>query len=123
MSIGMRRLSLPTAERRIGVLDTFVAGLAARAAPDALEGLRAGAMVALRRGRPEEDRTRAGAVDRSTVEVCTADGRPLGLLPPEDARALEELAAADAPVSARVSGVVPAYRRPRVQLRIAFALA
>lgn len=74
--------------------------------PAALAQLRIGACLNLRH-------------ERRQVEVCTQeDGRPLGHLPFDDARAIAELIRSGTVVRARVTGVVPAFRRPRVQLRV-----
>jgi len=52
------------------------------------------------------------------VEVSAPDGRPLGYLPPDDACAVAELLDAGLSAVARVSALVPAFRRQRVQLAI-----
>ncbi|MBW8271053.1 hypothetical protein [Caldovatus aquaticus] len=106
----------------LAVLESFVAGLAACAAPRTLATLRAGTELTLRR--PDRAALRPGdgaGVVGPEIEVWTAEGQPLGRLPPEDAAVLDRLAAPGGPVRAQVSAVVPAFLRPRVQVRIAFA--
>jgi hypothetical protein len=107
----MTVLNIP-APRRIMVLDSFITGTGECAAPADLERLRAGAPLALRR-----------AAGRRRMEVWTTQGRPLGYLPAEDAETISEAAMPDAPLTARVAAVVPAFRRPRIQLRVTVALA
>jgi hypothetical protein len=106
----------------VAELDSFVAGLAASAAPWAVAALRAGTELRLRRRGHADFRPGEGAI-APEIEVWTAEGQPLGRLPPEDAAALDRLALPGQPVRARVSAVVPAFLRPRVQVRIAFAHA
>ncbi|GGG20257.1 hypothetical protein GCM10010964_05620 [Caldovatus sediminis] len=119
-----REAHRPDPDRPVAVaeLDSFVAGLAASAAPRAVAALRAGAELRLRRRGHADFRPGEGAI-APEIEVWTAEGQPLGRLPPEDAAALDRLALPGQPVRARVSAVVPAFLRPRVQLRIAFAHA
>lgn len=108
----------------VAVLESFVAGLAACAAPRTVAMLRAGTELTLRRPDRASYRPDGGAgIAGPEIQVWTAEGQPLGRLPPEDAAALDRLAAPGRPVSARVSAVVPAFLRPRVQVRIAFAEA
>jgi hypothetical protein len=88
---------------RAVVMETYLAGIGELADPAALARLRVGARLDLRR----------------RVEVRAPDGRPLGYLPPGEAQAVAELMEAGAPAVARVTAVVPAFRRwPRVHLRV-----
>jgi hypothetical protein len=80
-----------------------------------LAWLHVGARLLLRR-RPQTSR-RAGGQHRG-VEVCALDGRLLGHLPPDDANAVAALLDDGVPATARVSALVPAFRRQRVQLAI-----
>lgn len=107
----------------VAELDSFVAGLAACAAPWTVAALRAGAELSLRRHDHADFLPGAAGIAMPEVQVWTAEGQPLGRLPPEDAAALDRLAAPGRPVRAHVSAVVPAFLRPRVQVRIAFAEA
>jgi hypothetical protein len=84
--------------------------------PASLAWLRVGARLPLRR-RPRAAVSGAGGQGRF-VEVRAPDGRPLGYLPSDDALAIAELLDAGMSAEARVSAVVPAFRRPRVQLAI-----
>jgi hypothetical protein len=84
--------------------------------PASLEWLRVGAHLPLRR-RPRAAASGAGGQGRF-VEVRAPDGRPLGYLPPDDALGIAELLDAGVSVTARISAIVPAFRRPRVQLAI-----
>jgi hypothetical protein len=102
----MTMLNMP-AGRRVMVLDSFLTGTGECAAPADLNRLRAGALLALHR--------QAG---RRRMEVWTSQGRPLGYLPAEDAEAISGLAAPEACLTAEVAAVVPAFRRPRIQLHI-----
>jgi hypothetical protein len=87
------------------VMETYLAGIGELADPAALARLRVGARLDLRR--------------RRRVEVRAPDGRPLGYLPPGEAQAVAALMEAGAPAVARVTAVVPAFRRwPRVHLRV-----
>ncbi len=107
----------------VAELDSFVAGLAACAAPWTVAALRAGAELSLRRRDHADYLPGAADVAMPEVQVWTAEGQPLGRLPPEDAAVLDRLAVPGRPVRAHVSAVVPAFLRPRVQVRIAFAEA
>ena len=78
--------------------------------------MRVGARLRLRLGRA----TRIGG-GRSIVEVQAEDGRALGYLPPGDAEAVADLLGTGASATARVQGLVPAFRRRRVQLLIELA--
>jgi hypothetical protein len=83
--------------------------------PGSLAWLRIGARLVLRR-RPHGA---PGAGGRGRlVEVRAPDGRPLGHLPPDAAQSVAELLDAGVPAMARVSALVPAFRRQRVQLAI-----
>jgi hypothetical protein len=55
---------------------------------------------------------------RSRVEVRLPDGHTLGWLPPEDAWTVLDLMRTGASTKAHVRGLVPAFRRPRIQLAI-----
>ncbi len=83
--------------------------------PASLAWLHVGARLLLRR-RPETG-PRAWA-KRSCVEVRAPDGRLVGHLPPDDAEAVAPLLDAGVFVTARVSALVPAFRRQRVQLAV-----
>ncbi len=80
-----------------------------------LAWLHVGARLLLRR-RPQPARGACG--QRSGVEVRAPDGRLLGHLPPDDADAVAAFLDAGVPATARVSALVPAFRRQRVQLAI-----
>lgn len=83
-----------------------------------LAWLSVGARLLLRR-RPQTPQTAPPAGGQcSRVEVRAPDGRLLGHLPPDDANAVVALLDAGASATARVSALVPAFRRPRVQLAI-----
>jgi hypothetical protein len=83
--------------------------------PAPLAWLRVGTRLALRR----VPHAAPGAVGpRRSVEVRAPDGRLLGRLPPDDALAVGELLDSGVPAVARVSALVPAFRRQRVQLAI-----
>ena len=86
--------------------DSYITGLREHATPQALLRLRPGAQLRLRAAK-------GGGPHR--LEVCTAQGEPLGWLPVEDGLALGALAAA---WDARVIALVPARMLPRVQIRI-----
>ncbi len=89
------------------MIDTYLLGIGDAADPAAaLAALSAGARLDLRPGRWRR------------IEACAPDGRTLGHLPPDDALAVASLLEAGAPAVARVKAVVPAFRRPRVQLAI-----
>jgi hypothetical protein len=89
------------------VLDSFLLGAAALADDSgALERLSAGSHLELR---PK---------GWSRVEVLASEGHPIGLLPPEDAEVVVDLMHGGAVPTARVRALVPAFRRPRVQLSI-----
>jgi len=80
-----------------------------------LAWLRVGSSLALR------CQTHSGCDARATrrhVEVQAPDGRLLGRLPPDDAPSVWELLDAGVPASARVTALVPTFRRQRVQLAI-----
>jgi hypothetical protein len=83
--------------------------------PGSLAWLRVGSRLVLRRRR----HTAPGAGARGRlVEVRAPDGRPLGHLPPDAALSVAELLDAGVSATARVSALVPAFRRQRVQLAI-----
>ena len=107
--------------RPVMVLDSFVAGLALRAAPSAVATLRAGTALALRHA--DHAAFRPGERGTGEVQIWTVQGQPLGRMPRDDVALLERLAAPGAPVSAQVSAVVPVFRQARVQVRIAFTPA
>ncbi len=88
------------------MIDTYLLGTGEAADPAALAALSAGARLGLRPGRWRR------------VEAHAPDGRTLGYLPSDDAVAVTPLLEAGAPAVARVTAVVPAFRRPRVQLAI-----
>jgi hypothetical protein len=80
-----------------------------------LAWLHVGARLLLRR------RLKAGPcawAKRSCVEVRAPDGRFVGQLPPDGAEAIAPLLDAGVSVTARVSALVPAFRRQRVQLTV-----
>jgi hypothetical protein len=79
--------------------------------------LRVGARLLLCRG--SRTGPRAGA-KRNCVQVRTLDGRLVGQLPPDDAEAVAPLLDAGVSVTARVSALVPAFRRQRAQLTVEF---
>ncbi len=83
--------------------------------PASLAWLHVGARLLLHR-RPKTG-PRAWA-KRSCVEVRAPDGRLVGQLPPDDAEAVAPLLDAGVFVTARVSALVPAFRRQRVQLTV-----
>ena len=62
---------------------------------------------------------RAGA-KRNCVQVRTLAGHLVGQLPPDDAEAVAPLLDAGVSVTARVSALVPAFLRQRVQLTVEF---
>jgi hypothetical protein len=89
------------------VLDSFLLGAGALAEDSsALERLSAGSRLELR--------PKGG----NRVEVLAPEGHPLGQLPPEDAQVVVDLMNGGAAPTARVRALVPAFRRPRVQLSI-----
>ena len=83
--------------------------------PAPLAWLRVGSRLALRR---EPHAAPGAGGPRRSVEVRAPDGRLLGRLPPDDALAVGELLDSGVPATARVSALVPAFRRQRVQLAI-----
>lgn len=85
--------------------------------PEALASLRVGARLGLRRDPALERRGAAGGWCRR-IEVYAPKGRGVGYLPTDDARAVAELLDTGAPVTARVTALVPAFQRTRVQLVI-----
>lgn len=95
---------------------TYLLGLGEQGDEPASPGwLHVGARLLLRR-RPRTG-PRAGA-KRGCVEVRAPDGRLVGQLPPDDAEAVAPLLDAGVFVTARVSALVPAFRRQRVQLTV-----
>ena len=83
--------------------------------PVTLAWLRVGTRLALCR----EPHAASGACGpQRSVAVRAPDGRLLGRLPPDDALAVGELLESGVPAVARVSALVPAFRRQRVQLAI-----
>lgn len=101
------------------MIDTYLLGASALAADDActLDCLHVGARLDVRRGPPGPAPRRAGP-PAGRLEVRAPDGRALGYLPPDDTRAVAELLDAGARATARVTGLVPAFQRLRVQLEI-----
>ncbi len=97
----------------MALTDTYLLGIGEVAEPAAFLMLRAGDRLELRRAR-------AKAVGRrpSRIEVRRPGGHALGDLPAEDAGPVEDLWGAGLAASARVTALVPAFRRPRVLLRI-----
>jgi hypothetical protein len=95
---------------------TYLLGLGELANdPGSLAWLRVGSRLVLQR-RPH---TAPGAGGRcQQVRVQAPDGRPLGYLPLDDARSVAEFLDAGMSVTARISALVPAFRRQRVQLAI-----
>jgi hypothetical protein len=98
------------------VIGTFLAGTGELADPGALTSLQVGARLSLRVGR----RPRLGQGGRSVVEVRAEDGRALGYLPSGDAEFVADLLGTGTSAMARVSGMVPGFQRPRVQLVVEF---
>lgn len=91
-------------------LDSFIAGVGERAAPDDLARLRCDAALRLRRAtRPSRG---------CAFEILTRDGVPLGWLPREDAEALATFGLDPAALLARVAAIVPAFQRPRIRIEI-----
>jgi hypothetical protein len=89
------------------VFDSFLLGAGALAEDSsALKRLSAGSRLGLRPKGPNR------------VEVLAPEGRPIGLLPAEDAEVVVDLMKGGAAATARVRALVPAFRRPRVQLSI-----
>ena len=97
------------ARHSAAVANTYLLGVGEIGDPAALVSLRVGARLKLRRARAIAGR------GRPRVEVRSADDRPLGYLPPEDVQSIEDLLDVS---SARVTGLVPAFQRPRVMLEI-----
>ena len=85
--------------------------------PAALFSLQVGARLRQGLGLPSA-RGAAAAGWRRLVEVRAPTGRPVGYLPPDDAWAVAGLLNKGARVTARVTALVPAFQRPRVQLAI-----
>ncbi|MBR0648311.1 hypothetical protein GXW78_01430 [Roseomonas terrae] len=85
--------------------------------PAALISLQVGARLRLGLGMPSA-RGAAAAGWRRLVEVRGPNGRAVGYLPPDDAWAVAGLLEKGACVTARVTALVPAFRRGRVQLAI-----
>ena len=83
--------------------------------PAPIASLHVGARLLLRRG---SQTARHGGTGRDRVEVRALDGRLVGHLPPDDADAIAELLDAGVFATARVSALVPAFRRQRVQLAV-----
>ena len=83
--------------------------------PASIVSLRVGGRLLLRN---RSQAARPEGATRSRVEVRTRDGRLVGQLPPDDADAVAELLDAGVLATARVSALVPAFRRQRVQLAI-----
>lgn len=92
--------------------DTYLLGVGEAAETAALLTLRAGDRLELRRAQVKAAR------GRSRIEVRWPDGRALGYLPPEDAGPVQDLLDTGVAAWARVTGLVPAFRRLRVLLRI-----
>ena len=87
------------------MIATYLLGTGSLAAdPAALAHLHAGAHLTLRR--------------THCIEVCAPDGCALGYLPSDEAHLVAALMDTGAAVTARVTAVVPAFWRPRVQLQI-----
>lgn len=101
------------------MIDTYLLGASGLAADDAgaLGCLHVGARLDVRRGGPGQTPRRAVG-PLSALEVRAPDGRALGYLPPDDSRAVAALLDAGARATARVTALVPAFRRLRVQLEI-----
>ena len=97
----------------VPLLETYLLGIGEMAEAAALSSLRVGDRLPLRRGRAGSGR---GALRR--VEVQGPNGRALGYLPPEDAGSVTAVLEAGAAASARITAVVPAFRRQRVLLEI-----
>ncbi|TDG27438.1 hypothetical protein [Paracraurococcus ruber] len=95
-----------------GAHGSFISGIGERAAIEDLAGLRIGTPLRLRRSR----RPTRGC----SFEVVTAEGRPLGWLPREDEDALEAYGQNPEAAEVRVTGIVPAFQRPRVQIELAW---
>ncbi|MBX6743881.1 MAG: hypothetical protein IRY87_17740 [Acetobacteraceae bacterium] len=101
------------------MIDTYLLGTGALAADaaGAPDCLHVGARLDVRRTRFCQGPSRPiGPAGR--LEVRAPDGRALGYLPPDDTRAVAELLDAGARATARVTGLVPAFQRLRVQLEI-----
>ncbi len=96
----------------MAVASTYLLGTGEMGDPAALGGLRAGARLRLRRARAIAGRA------HPRVEVRSLDNRPLGYLPPEDAQSVADLLDAGRAASAHVTGLIPAFGRPRVLLDI-----
>lgn len=93
------------------LLHSFISGMGERAALADLARLRIGMLLRLRRAaRPNRG---------CSVEVLTAESRPLGWLPREDEAGLGLLGPDLDGVPVRVTGIIPAFQRPRVQIEIA----
>jgi len=101
------------------MIDTFLLGASGLAADDAraFDCLHVGARLDVRRGAPGH-MPRQPNEPSGRLEVRAADGRALGYLPPDDTQAVAALLDAGARATARVTGLVPAFQRLRVQLEI-----
>ena len=89
-------------------LQSFISGLGEKAQPEDLAQLRIGAVLRLRRA-PRPSRG-------CTLEIIAPSGRSLGWLPREEEEALGPLADRVETIDVRVTGIVPAFQRPRVQI-------
>jgi hypothetical protein len=78
--------------------------------------LQVGVRLELQRSGQQTASAAARSKAPSRLEVRAQDGSMLGYLPPEDADEITGLLDAGASAAVFVRGVVPAFRRPRVQL-------
>jgi hypothetical protein len=101
------------------MIDTYLLGASGLAAEEAgaLGCLQVGARLDVRRGGSGQALRRSGG-PLSQLEVRAPDGRALGYLPPDDTRTVAALLDAGARATARVTALVPAFQRLRVQLEI-----
>jgi hypothetical protein len=114
-----RTAALPE-EGTAAMIDTYLLGAAGLDQdPASTPWLRAGTCLELRRNGPQAAFSASSRTQGpSRLEVRTRDGRMLGHLPPDEAQEVAELLKAGGSARVHVRGVVPAFRRPRVQLVI-----
>ncbi|MCB4825403.1 hypothetical protein [Roseicella aerolata] len=107
------------------MIDTYLLGAGGlERDPSLAPWLRAGTRLDLWR---DGQSLTSGTVSRSPrpsrLEIRTRDGQLLGRLPPDEAQEVSDFMDAGASATVWVRGVVPAFRRPRVQLVIELGAA
>jgi hypothetical protein len=106
------------------MIDTYLLGAASwDQTASSTPWLQAGVRLELQRSGNPTVSSSARSRAPSRLEVRTQDGSMLGYLPPEDADEITEYMEAGASAMVFVRGVVPAFRRPRVQLVVELVAA